>query len=165
MKQIIRCYVKYISWYKIMHFHGGLSKLMWHAHFVSNVVSTSVLMCPLYVSRLTQEFFSLHLSCPHYVWWLKMNIAVMGLMTERLWPPQFLLLILWQPKFAFCDTLDTLVMVATYPKAKRVQETIVTLQSPSYKNPFVEYAICHIAKSYPRVEQNCELEDTSRTIF
>jgi hypothetical protein len=36
------------------------------------------------------------------------------------------------------DTLDTLAMVATYPMAKRVQETIVTLQSPSYKNPFVE---------------------------
>ncbi len=43
------------------------------------------------------------------------------------------------------DTLDTLLMVATYPMAKRVQETIVTLQSPSYKNPFVQ--LCNLPHS------------------
>jgi hypothetical protein len=43
------------------------------------------------------------------------------------------------------DTLDTLLMVATYPMAKRVQETIVTLQFPSYKIPFVQ--LCNLPHS------------------
>jgi hypothetical protein len=43
------------------------------------------------------------------------------------------------------DTLDTLLIVATYPMAKRVQETIVTLQSSSYKIPFVQ--LCNLPHS------------------
>jgi hypothetical protein len=59
-----------------------LSKGTWHSQFALDVTLVSILIHLSHLSGLTQGKFSIHSSCPHYAWQLKIDLVAIRLVTK-----------------------------------------------------------------------------------